>query len=122
MGEEGKVCVGCQEDWPADAEFYREGSAVCLACEAEGVKVPKPKTRGYRTPEAELLRHRQKYARYRERYIARMRRWYAANADALNARRRAKYAAQKQEPGFEAIRATHNAQKRARYAAKKQGV
>lgn len=31
-------CVGCHDDWPADDEFYRAGSALCRACEFEGVK------------------------------------------------------------------------------------
>lgn len=97
MAEEGKVCIGCQEDWPADAEFYRDGSPVCLACEAEGVKAPKVKTRGYRTPEAERKYQREKYARHREQYKAGMRRWYEANRNTHNAKRRAKYAAQKEE-------------------------
>jgi len=98
MSEEGKVCIGCQEDWPADAEFYRDGSAVCLACEAEGVKAPKApkvKTRGYRTPEAERMRQQAKYQRHKEAYKARMRASHAANRDARNAKRRAAYAAAK---------------------------
>mgnify|MGYP000025652869 CR=1 FL=1 len=97
MSEEGKVCIGCQEDWPADAEFYREGSPVCLACEAEGVKAPKVKTRGYRTPEAARKHQREKYQRHKEAYKARMRAWHAANRDARNAKRRAAYAAAKGE-------------------------
>ena len=31
-------CVGCVENWPADDEFFRAGSAICRACEFEGVK------------------------------------------------------------------------------------
>ena len=97
MSEEGKVCIGCQEDWPDDAEFYREGSPVCLACEAEGVKAPKVKTRGYRTTEAERAHQKAKYQRHKAKYKARMQRWYEDNREAHNAKRRAKYAARKQE-------------------------
>jgi hypothetical protein len=93
MVEEEKVCIGCQEPWPADGEFYREGSPVCLACESEGVKAPKIKARGYRTPDAERKYQREKYARHREQYLAGMRRWYEANRVERNAKRRAKYAA-----------------------------
>ena len=88
-----RVCLGCGEDWPTDEEFYRQGSTVCLACEAEGVKERKPKTRGYRTPEAERLYQREKYARHREEYLARMRRWYQANREEINAKRRDQRAA-----------------------------
>jgi len=87
-----RACVGCREDWPSDDEFYRQGSLVCIACEAEGVKPPKPKARGYRTPEAERLYQREKYARHREAYLARMRRWYEENRTTHNAKRRARYA------------------------------
>lgn len=91
--EELRVCLGCREEWPTDAEFYRQGSPVCLACEAEGVKVPKPKkARGYRTPDAERKFQREKYARHREAYMARMRTWYQANRVEINAKRRAQRA------------------------------
>jgi len=90
--EELRVCLGCREEWPTDGEFYRQGSPLCLACEAEGVKALKTKTRGYRTPEAERLYQREKYARHREAYLARMRRWYEDNRLAHNAKRRARYA------------------------------
>jgi hypothetical protein len=91
--EESRVCLGCREEWPADEEFYRQGSPVCLACEAAGVKARKPKTRGYRTPDAERLYQREKYARHRDRYMARMRTWYQANRVEINAKRRAQRAA-----------------------------
>jgi hypothetical protein len=91
--EELRVCLGCREEWPTDGEFYRQGSPVCLACEAEGVKPPKTKARGYRTPEAERLYQREKYARHREAYLARMRRWYEENRVEINAKRRAQRAA-----------------------------
>jgi hypothetical protein len=87
-------CLGCDDDWPADDEFYDGTALVCRACVSEGVRMQRPKTRGYRTPEAERQHQREKYARHRDRYKAGMRRWYAANRVEHNAKRRAKYAAQ----------------------------
>ena len=95
LGE--RLCLGCDDEWPADEEFYDGNALVCRACVAEGVKMQRPKTvktRGYRTPEAERQYQREKYARHREQYKASMRRWYEANRDTHNAKRRAKYAAQ----------------------------
>ncbi len=86
-------CLGCDDDWPADDEFYDGNALVCRACVSEGVKMQRPKTRGYRTPEAERQYQREKYARHREQYIAGMRRWYEANRVERNAKRRAQYAA-----------------------------
>jgi hypothetical protein len=84
------ACVGCHEDWPRGREFYRVGNDVCLACEAEGYRKPaKPKARGYRTPEQVREHQRAKYLRHRDSYLARMREYYAANAAAINQRRRA---------------------------------
>ena len=95
LGE--RLCLGCDDEWPADEEFYDGNALVCRACVSEGVKMQRPKPikkRGYRTPEAERQRQREKYARHRDRYKAGMRRWYAANRVEQNAKRRAKYAAQ----------------------------
>jgi hypothetical protein len=89
-----RLCLGCDDEWPADEEFYDGNALVCRACVTEGVKMQRPKTRGYRTPEAERQYQREKYARHRDRYKAGMRRWYAANRVEHNAKRRAKYAAQ----------------------------
>ena len=92
-----RLCLGCDDEWPADEEFYDGNALVCRACVTEGVKMQRPKpvkTRGYRTPEAERQYQREKYARHRERYLAGMRRWYAANRVERNAKRRAQYAAQ----------------------------
>ena len=92
-----RLCLGCDDEWPADEEFYDGNALVCRACVTEGVKMQRPKpvkTRGYRTPEAERQYQRDKYARHRERYLAGMRRWYAANRVERNAKRRAQYAAQ----------------------------
>ena len=90
-------CLGCDDDWPADDEFYDGNALVCRACVSEGVKMQRPKAakkRGYRTPEAERERQREKYARHREHYIVGMRRWYESNRVERNAKRRAQYAAQ----------------------------
>jgi hypothetical protein len=90
-------CLGCDDDWPADDEFYDGTALVCRACVSEGVAMQRPKAvkkRGYRTPEAERERQREKYARHREHYIAGMRRWYESNRVERNAKRRAQYAAQ----------------------------
>ena len=92
LGE--RLCLGCDDEWPADEEFYDGNALVCRACVTEGVNMQRPKTRGYRTPEAERQYQREKYARHRDRYKAGMRRWYAANRVEHNAKRRAKYAAQ----------------------------
>jgi hypothetical protein len=54
------------------------------------------KKRGYRTPEAERERQREKYARHRNHSIARMRRWYEVNRVERNGQRRAKYAAERE--------------------------
>jgi hypothetical protein len=94
-----RLCLGCDDEWPADEEFYDGDALVCRACIFEGVKMQRPKkikTRGYRTPEAERQYQREKYARHRDRYKAGMRRWYEANRDSQNAKRRLKYAAKKQ--------------------------
>ena len=91
-----RLCLGCDDEWPADEEFYDGNALVCRACVAEGVKMQRPKPvkkRGYRTPEAERQYQREKYARHREQYLAGMRRWYQANRVERNAKRRAKYAA-----------------------------
>ena len=95
LGE--RLCLGCDDEWPADEEFYDGNALVCRACVTEGVKMQRPKpvkTRGYRTPEAERQRQREKYARHRDRYLAGRRNWYRANRVEQNAKRRAKYAAQ----------------------------
>ena len=92
-----RLCLGCDDEWPADEEFYDGTALVCRACVTEGVQMQRPKSvkkRGYRTPEAERQYQREKYARHRERYLAGMRRWYEANRVEHNAKRRAKYAAQ----------------------------
>ena len=94
-----RLCLGCDDEWPADEEFYDGNALVCRACVSEGVQMQRPKpvkTRGYRTPEAERQYQREKYARHRDRYIAGMRRWYAANRESRNEKRRAKYAAKRQ--------------------------
>ena len=91
-----RLCLGCDDEWPADEEFYDGNALVCRACVAEGVKMQRPKPvkkRGYRTPEAERQYQREKYARHREQYLAGMRRWYQANRVERNAKRRAQYAA-----------------------------
>ena len=89
--EDLKVCVGCQDSWPADEQFYKTGQDICNACSSEGVRPPKkPKTRGHRTPEQASKHQKEKYQRHKEEYKARMRRWYAANKDEHNARRRAR--------------------------------
>jgi hypothetical protein len=92
-------CLGCDDDWPADEEFYDGTALVCRACVTEGVAMQRPKPvkkRGYRTPEAERQYQREKYARHREQYLAGMRRWYEANRVERNAKRRAQYAAQRE--------------------------
>lgn len=100
--EDSKICLGCNEPWPNDEEFYKPGRDICHACFSEGLRITKPKkpkTRGFRTPEQKRQHQREKYLRHREAYMARMRRWYAANKDVHNAKRRAKRLALKQMEG-----------------------
>jgi len=88
-------CLGCDDDWPADEEFYDGNALVCRACVSEGIAMQRPKAvkkRGYRTPEAERQYQREKYARHRERYLAGMRRWYESVREERNATRRLNYA------------------------------
>lgn len=99
MEEGHKICVGCRDSWPADEEFYRQGQDICNACFSEGVRPPRKKTRGYRTPEQTRQHQKEKYERHKDAYKARMRRWYAANKDEHNARRRARRLELKQMKG-----------------------